>query len=49
MSYHRYGEKKYDALGREYAMKGVPVPADEEVAAALSIFHSRGIDCKKLH
>ena len=49
MGYHRYGEKKYAALGRDYLMKGIQPPSNETVLSAVSVFQSFGIDCVKLH
>lgn len=33
LPFHQYGEPKYDLLGRSWAMKAIPVPDENEIAA----------------
>lgn len=44
MPYHEYGLGKYEAVGREYAVKSRK-PTEEELAGAAAIFQGRGIEC----
>lgn len=47
--YHNLGESKYDALGKEYSLKGVKPPTDEEmlelVKTANNILNKNGKRC----
>ena len=37
LRYHNFGESKYAALGREYALKGTEPPSDEEMLQLTSV------------
>lgn len=43
LPYHRYGRATYDRLGRAYAVKDLRPPSEERLAAAASVFASRGV------
>ena len=49
LRYHNFGESKYAALGREYALKGTEPPSDEEmlklVSIANDVLNNRGKYC----
>lgn len=47
--YHRYGEAKYEMLGRAYPLKKVQVPAENSAARVCEKIRSRGIECRILH
>ena len=46
LGYHNYGEGKYELLGREYELKGVPKLKDEELEKYKKIVESYGLECK---
>jgi len=48
MAYHRYGEGKYELLGREYQMKNVNNLSTEVMENIVSTFKSKSIDCRLL-
>ena len=43
LPYHRMGEDKWKALGRPYALAGVPTPTRAQVAAVEDIFAAHGL------
>jgi pyruvate formate lyase activating enzyme len=43
--FHQFGEKKYENLSREYAMRGVPQLHTEDVEEYRQVFIAHGIDC----
>ena len=43
LPFHKMGEYKWEALKSPYALKETPVPTDEEMRRARSIFKSRGL------
>lgn len=45
-AYHRYGESKYDMLGRPYPLKGVKAMAEDEVNRIRDTILAKGIDCR---
>lgn len=45
MPYHRLGMGKYEALGREYLLKGLDMASAEAVELARQHFKEYGIDC----
>ena len=47
--YHRYGEVKYDMLGREYLLAGLSIPSPEELALACELIRSQGLRCQASH
>ena len=46
LPYHRFGEKKYERLGREYALNGVSVPSEERMQEFKHLMEGFGIDIK---
>ncbi|CAA7600110.1 Radical-activating enzyme, conserved site [Acididesulfobacillus acetoxydans] len=42
LPFHQYGSSKYESLGRDYALKDLAVPTDEEVNAIKSKLEARG-------
>lgn len=44
LPYHRLGEPKYQRLGKDYALKGVPALASEAVARARDILAAQGLE-----
>ena len=46
LGYHNYGEGKYELLGREYKLSGVPKMKDEELEKYKKIVESYGLECK---
>lgn len=44
--YHRYGEVKYEMLGKKYRLAGLATPEPERVARACDLIHSQGLDCE---
>lgn len=49
MAYHRYGEKKYDSLGRPYPLKGFPLVSQEEMDDLKALFEEKGISCRQIN
>jgi pyruvate formate lyase activating enzyme len=49
LPYHRFGEKKYESLGRVYKMSGAAVPDDRLIESAIDIFKTFGISCNRIH
>ncbi len=49
LPYHRYGEHKYEMLGREYPLTGVLPPATERIEWACRLVRSAGPECRVLH
>lgn len=43
LPFHKMGEYKWEALGRDYTLSDTPVPTPEEVEAARQIFRDRGL------
>jgi len=43
LPYHRLGVDKYQRLGREYQLKGVPPPSDDRVDLAVRLLHEAGL------
>ena len=46
LPYHRLGEGKYEALGREYALRGVPLLPDETLNTLLKTARLHGVVCQ---
>ncbi len=46
LPYHRYGEGKYAALGREYGMGDVTPPTDGEMALLKAEAEKTGLTCR---
>ena len=44
--YHRYGELKYEMLGRRYRLAGLAIPSSEMVARACELIRSQGLACE---
>lgn len=49
MAYHRYGEKKYESLGREYPLRGVPSLSRAEMDYLTDMFLDKGIQCRQIN
>ena len=49
MAYHRYGEKKYESLGREYPWKGAPSVSREEMDGFRALFENMGVPCRQIN
>jgi pyruvate formate lyase activating enzyme len=47
--YHRYGELKYEMLGRKYRLAGLAIPNPEMLTRACDLIRSQGIDCEAVH
>ncbi len=47
--YHRYGELKYEMLGRKYRLAELAIPDSEMVAWACELVRSQGLTCEALH
>jgi len=47
--YHRYGELKYEMLGRKYRLAGLAIPNSEMVAWACELIRSQGVACEAVH
>jgi len=47
--YHRYGELKYEMLGRRYRLAGLATPDPERLAWACGLVRSQGLDCQAVH
>jgi len=47
--YHRYGELKYEMLGRKYRLAGLAIPDSEKVAWACELIRSQGLACEAVH
>lgn len=45
LPYHRFGERKYEMLGMEYALRGVSAPDDAAKEGYLKIMECYGLDC----
>lgn len=43
LPFHKMGEYKWEALGREYLLSDTPEPTAEETAAAKKLFRDRGL------
>ncbi|HEU4650556.1 MAG TPA: pyruvate formate-lyase-activating protein [Croceibacterium sp.] len=43
LPFHQLGQYKWDKLGLDYHLKGVPMPTREQVDAAIAIFAERGL------
>ena len=46
LPYHRMGEDKYRALGRDYALAGIPPLADEKMNMLLETAKTSGLKCR---
>ena len=46
LPYHRLGQDKYEALGREYALRGVAPLSDEKMRRLLSVAEESGLLCQ---
>jgi pyruvate formate lyase activating enzyme len=46
LAYHRYGQGKYAALGREYPMGDVPPPTDAEMEQLKAEVEKTGLTCR---
>lgn len=44
LPYHKFGEKKYERLGRKYTLKGLEIPSDEHMHAIESIMENYGLN-----
>jgi len=49
LPYHRYGEVKYEMLGRKYRLAGLAIPNPEMVTRACDLIRSQGLDCEAVH
>lgn len=47
--YHRYGELKYEMLGRKYRLAGLAIPNPEMLTRACDLIHSQGLACEAVH
>jgi len=45
MPYHRLGKGKYDSLGRDYYLSGLPAPEPEQVESVKKTFEAKRIKC----
>ena len=45
LPYHRFGERKYEMLGMEYALKDISAPDDAAKESYLKIMECYGLDC----
>ena len=46
--YHRFGESKYAALGRDYVLKQVSPPSEDTIQSIIEQFQSSGLECSSL-
>lgn len=46
LPYHRLGQDKYDALGRDYGMRGLEPLSDERMRYLLSVAEESGLTCQ---
>lgn len=46
LPYHRLGEDKYSALGREYSLSGILPPEDEKMQQLLEVAKKSGLCCQ---
>lgn len=46
LPYHRFGEKKYERLGRDYALAGVKTPTDERMQELKSLVEGYGVEVR---
>jgi pyruvate formate lyase activating enzyme len=44
LPYHRFGEKKYERVGREYALAGVQIPNDKYVLELKELMEGFGVE-----
>lgn len=44
--YHRYGELKYEMLGKRYRLAGLAPPSSEKITQVCDLIHSQGITCQ---
>ncbi len=49
LPYHRFGEHKYEMLGREYALTGVLSPTVERAEQACRLVHHEGLECRLIN
>jgi pyruvate formate lyase activating enzyme len=47
--YHRYGELKYEMLGRKHRLAGLAIPSSEMVARACELIRGQGVACEAVH
>ena len=47
--YHRYGELKYEMLGKKYRLAGLAIPNPEMLTRACDLIHSQGLACEAVH
>lgn len=45
LPFHQMGERKYELLGREYALKDIPALHKEELEKHRNVFFAHGLDC----
>ncbi|RII08649.1 Pyruvate formate-lyase 1-activating enzyme [Streptomyces sp. YIM 130001] len=43
LPFHKLGEAKWDALGKDFVLRDTPAPAPQQVAAARDVFTQRGL------
>ncbi|MFD9068711.1 pyruvate formate-lyase-activating protein [Streptomyces lasiicapitis] len=43
LPFHKLGEAKWDALGKDFTLRDTPAPTPEQMAAAKAIFAARGL------
>ena len=46
LPYHNYGETKYELLDREYALKDVKIPEDNEIIRVREYIEGKGFSVK---
>jgi pyruvate formate lyase activating enzyme len=49
LPYHRYGEHKYETLGRDFLSAGVTPPDPEGVDRTCALVRAAGLECRALH
>jgi pyruvate formate lyase activating enzyme len=48
LPYHRYGERKYEMLGRSYPLAGTAIPSASEVEHVCELVLAEGLECSRL-
>jgi len=46
LPYHRFGESKYERLGKNYALTGLKVPSDEHMQSIKRTMEGYGLDIR---